>query len=145
MHENPKAAATPSSRWVLRIGYALILPTCFALGLTFGPSLHRAYRSMTHSAVTQGEFGELFARAGSDVVLFATEDCPFCQMARELLAKRQIRYAEFRIDASPEAERAFKEHGGIGVPLMMIGNRRIAGFDEQAIVEALLQLDTGRR
>ena len=115
-----------------------LLPAFFAGGVLIGPVARDAYRGVFPTPdYTTGDFADLFAASGTQVVMFATKDCPFCEKARALLAAENVAYTERLIDGSERAEAEFIERGGRGVPLLFIGDRRIAGYRELAIRDAL--------
>ena len=131
---------------VLRIVLqCLLIPAFFATGLYAGPRLAQAYRTwFPPPQYTTGDHAELYRRAGNPVVMYATSTCPYCAKARKLLAERGVRYTEYLIDKSAPAQRDFVSKGGESVPLLYIGDRRIEGFREQAIVDALASARAAR-
>jgi mycoredoxin len=126
---------------IRNLGWLLAIPACFVVGLSAGPGLHAAYRELfPPEQFTTGDYSALYAKAGSEVVLYATSACPYCAKARKLLAERGVKYTEYRIDKSESANADFIAKKGVGVPLLYIGGRRIDGFRENAIREALREL-----
>ena len=78
------------------------------------------------------------AAGPQDVVMYATSRCVHCKRARAYFAQKGIRYTEVDVDASEENRKEFKELGGKGVPLILVGGKQMRGFSEQAF-EALLK------
>lgn len=116
----------------------LLIPAFFAIGLYLGPKLSTAYRTVFPPAeFATGDHAALFAKAGNDVVMYATTTCQYCAKVRKLLAAGGVEYTEYQIDKSEAANAEFIAKGGIGVPLLYIGERRIDGFREAAIRDAL--------
>ncbi len=116
----------------------LLLPACFVLGLHAGPKVATTYRTwFPPPQYTTGDHAALYRKAGQPVVMYATTTCPYCAKARALFAARGVAYIEYQIDASKAANDDFIARGGRGVPLLYIGDRRIQGFREAAIVDAL--------
>lgn len=127
-----------------RILQVLLIPAFFAIGLYAGPHAAKAYRTwFPPPQYTTGDHAALYRRAGNEVVMYATSTCPYCAKARKLFAARGVRYTEYQIDKSEDANRDFIAQGGRAVPLLYIGDRRIEGFREQAIVEALAPFAVG--
>jgi mycoredoxin len=121
-----------------RIAFLLVIPVCFVAGLHGGPRLAGLWRAaFPPPEYTTGDHEALYARAGNRVVMYATASCPYCAKARALLAAQGATYTEYRIDASAEANADFLSKQGVGVPLLYIGERRIEGFREEAIREAV--------
>lgn len=68
------------------------------------------------------------ALASNRVVMFSTEWCGYCRKARRYFRKNNIAFAEYDIEKSQKAARAFKDLNGRGVPVILIGNQRMNGF-----------------
>jgi glutaredoxin 3 len=69
---------------------------------------------------------------GSEIVMYSTGWCPYCQRARALFARRNLAFREIRLDEQP-AERAAmlaRSGGRRTVPQIFIGDRHVGGFDE---------------
>lgn len=119
----------------------LLIPAFFAVGLYLGPKLSAAYRTAFPPAeFATGDHDALFAKAGNEVVMYATTTCPYCEKVRDLLASEGVKYTEYQIDKSEAANAEFIAKGGIGVPLLYIGERRIDGFREGTIRNALTEM-----
>ena len=72
-----------------------------------------------------------------DVVLYATSWCGYCKMTREFFAANGIRYTEQDIEQSSTALLQHKKLGGNGVPLIVVGDEVINGWNEQALRQLL--------
>lgn len=120
-------------------GALLVLPAaCLALGMLAGPQIRATYeRLFPAPAFTTGDFGTLQRESDAPVVLFSTSTCPYCSQVRGLFGRLNVRYRDFVIDESEEARRRFDRLGGGAVPLLFIGDRRIVGFRETTIRDAL--------
>lgn len=122
-------------------GAIVLLALCFASGLYGAPLARTAYqRWFPEPAYRSGNYAQLHADAHSDVVLFSTSECPYCKQARALLTERGVPFTDYVIDKSAEAEKRFAAAGGVAVPLLYIGNRRIRGFSAATISDALAAL-----
>jgi glutaredoxin len=62
------------------------------------------------------------------VVMYATNWCPYCQKARNYFREQGIAYVEYDIEKNPEARQAYKAFGGRGIPVIFVGKRRMNGF-----------------
>ena len=71
------------------------------------------------------------------VEIFTTPSCPFCKALRVYLEARGIAYIEHNVNATEETRAAFYASGAQGVPVVMIGERVIEGFNPVAIEAAL--------
>lgn len=77
------------------------------------------------------------AAAAPRVEIFTTPSCPFCKALRAYLGARGIAYIEHNVNATQETRAAFYASGAQGVPVVMIGERVIEGFNPVAIESAL--------
>ena len=66
--------------------------------------------------------------ASNNVVLFSASWCGYCRQAKAYLSKKGIAYQEIDVDR-PEGVSALAQAGGSkGIPLLMVGDRRLQGF-----------------
>ena len=66
------------------------------------------------------------------VKIYSTAICPYCERAKMLLEKRNIKYTEFKID---ENVKLFEEmlalsNGRRSVPQIFIDDQHIGGYDD---------------
>ena len=76
-------------------------------------------------------------RAAGQVTMYSTRWCGHCKNARRYFAEKRIAYRELDVESSEAAAREFKALGGDGVPLILVGNKAMSGFDPESF-EALL-------
>ncbi len=72
-----------------------------------------------------------------EVVLYATSWCGYCKMTREFFAAHGIRYTERDIEQSSTALQEHRKLGGNGVPLVVIGDEVVKGWNEQTLRQLL--------
>jgi len=79
----------------------------------------------------------------AQVEMYATGWCPYCAMARALLAKKGVAYTEINVDAEPQrrAEMVRRAHGGRTVPQIFIDGEHIGGFDDMSALDRRGLLD----
>ena len=77
------------------------------------------------------------------VVIYCTDMCPYCTLARSLLDKKGVRYEEIRIDEQPErrAEMESRANGRTSVPQIFINDVHVGGFDDLAELDVDDELD----
>ncbi|MDB6173974.1 MAG: hypothetical protein JWL59_3285 [Chthoniobacteraceae bacterium] len=74
---------------------------------------------------------------GKQIVMYTTASCGACKAAKQYFAQKGIRYEEFDVEQSRSAMAEFQRLGGRGVPLIIVGEKRLEGFSPQAL-EAIL-------
>jgi len=68
------------------------------------------------------------------VVVFSTPSCPHCNTAKRYLKENKIRFKD--VDVSKDRAAAFdmiRKTGQQGVPVILVNNRPIVGFDRNKI------------
>ena len=75
--------------------------------------------------------------AQPDVVLYATSWCGYCKAAREFFAANGIEYTELDIERDAAARQGHRELGGGGVPVIVVGDSVIHGFNQPALRHTL--------
>jgi len=65
------------------------------------------------------------------VVIYSAEWCGVCKQAKAYFQKKNIQYAEYDIDKSKQAREQYDRLNAHGVPVILIGNQRLNGFNEK--------------
>ena len=73
------------------------------------------------------------------VLLYATKWCPSCIHMRGYFNKNKIAYYEYDLEKSDDHVAKFRQLGGVGVPLMVVGNIVIHGANTKKLEAALKQ------
>ena len=74
---------------------------------------------------------------GKRVVIYTTAVCPACIKAKQYFAQKGVSYQEIDVNKDTAGREAFQKLGGRGVPLILIGDKRLEGFSAQALDAAL--------
>ncbi|MCQ4166926.1 glutaredoxin family protein [Tahibacter harae] len=77
------------------------------------------------------------AKEAVKVTMYVMPHCGYCEKARQQLARRGVQWQELDILASDQARQEFTAHGGVGTPLLLIGDSVIKGVDPARIDAAL--------
>lgn len=110
-----------------------------AFAAAFGLWAAHAYTG-SKSGHIQGDYSVHYAEVGQPVILLGTDWCGYCRKTREHLAEKGIAFADLDIENSELAARWHAELGAKGVPVMLIGNRQIRGYDPKEMDAALAEL-----
>jgi glutaredoxin len=78
------------------------------------------------------------------VVMYATTWCPYCAKARAFFRRNGIQYTEYDIERDPRANAAYRRLGGGGVPIVVVGDDTVRGYDEPRL-RSLLRASLGWR
>lgn len=74
----------------------------------------------------------------SKVKVYSTPTCPYCTIAKKYMDDNKIEYEEFDVSADEKkAEEMQKKSGQMGVPVIIIDEEVIIGFDKDKIDKAL--------
>jgi glutaredoxin len=68
------------------------------------------------------------ALSAKEVVLYSTTWCGFCKKARKFFRSKGIAFKEYDVENSVKGRRDYAKLGGGGVPIILVGNRRLNGF-----------------
>src|SRR5262245_35923090 len=78
------------------------------------------------------------AAAKPQVKMLATSWCGYCARARAYLNSRGIPFQELDVEKSAQGKQEYRELKGRGVPIILVGNQRMNGYD-QGRLENLLR------
>ena len=67
--------------------------------------------------------------AAKDVVIYTASWCGICKTAKAYFNEQGIDFEEFDIDRNPRGKRDFARLGGRAVPVILVGDQRMNGFD----------------
>jgi len=68
------------------------------------------------------------------VIMFTTPTCSFCTTAKRYFKEKNIRFKEIDVSRDQKAALDMKRRSGTtGVPVILINNRPIVGFDKSKI------------
>ncbi|MBV0913551.1 glutaredoxin 3 [Anianabacter salinae] len=77
------------------------------------------------------------------VEIYTTPTCGFCMMAKRLLDKKGVAYAEVDVSRDPSRRQAMmsRAHGRHTVPQIFVGDTHVGGCDELYALEQSGKLD----
>lgn len=71
------------------------------------------------------------------VEIYTSKSCGYCHAAKDFLAKHNISFVEHDITTDPNARRELMNRGYRSVPLIIVDNMEISGFDKEELTKAL--------
>jgi glutaredoxin-like YruB-family protein len=72
------------------------------------------------------------------VIVFSTPTCSFCNQAKRYFREKNIRFTDVDVSRDQSAARdMMRSTGQMGVPVILINNKAIVGFDRPKINQML--------
>lgn len=77
------------------------------------------------------------------VEIYTTKYCPYCTMAKDLLAQKGVRYMEYHVDRERGLRQKMVERsmGRYAVPQIFIRGEHVGGFDDLSALDRKGRLD----
>lgn len=72
-----------------------------------------------------------------DVMVYTSNTCPYCTLAKEYLNEKGVEYTEKNVQKDAAARKELMAMGHMGVPVIVIGDEQIVGLDKAKIDSAL--------
>ena len=67
------------------------------------------------------------------VTVYTSNTCPYCTMAKDYLKDRNIEFEEKNVQTDSTARQELMAKGYTGVPVIVIGEEEIVGFDKKRL------------
>jgi len=76
--------------------------------------------------------------AEAKVLIYSTPTCHYCNMTKEFLKENDVAYVDYNVaeDTEKRAE-MIEKSGQMGVPVIMVGEEMLIGFNEAKMRELL--------
>ncbi len=78
------------------------------------------------------------------IIVYSKSYCPFCTMAKELLARKGVAFETIDLEKNPDlmAEMLSKSNGSKTVPQIFVGDKHVGGYSDMAELDKKGELDT---
>ena len=76
-------------------------------------------------------------RFSGAIEMYVTDWCSACKMAEKYIASKNYPVVKYDIEKDKGAQLRYKELGGRGVPLILVGSNRMSGFSAQLLEQYL--------
>lgn len=74
----------------------------------------------------------------SKVTIYSTPTCHFCHIAKDFFKENNVSFEDFNVSSDLEKRKEMLEKSGqMGVPVIIIDNNLIVGFNKPKIMEIL--------
>lgn len=91
----------------------------------------KAIESYNEVSIEPLGFGPSGAVTANKVTIYTTTRCEFCLAAKRHMDRRGIAYVDKNVERSTTAQDEHKQLGGTGVPLIVVRNHIMKGFDAE--------------
>lgn len=81
----------------------------------------------------------------AQAIVYSSTNCNYCKQLKTYLEEQNISYEERNIDESEEARQELSKLGIMSVPLTLIGEKQILGFNPNRIKKALAALEESQQ
>ena len=72
------------------------------------------------------------------ITIYSTPSCHFCHMAKDYFKEKNVEFEDFNVAENLEKRKEMLEKSGqMGVPVIVIGNDLIVGFNKPKIMQIL--------
>ncbi len=71
------------------------------------------------------------------VIVYTTNTCPHCVAAKDYLKLNNVEYEEKNVQTDMEARKELMAKGHMGVPVLVIDDEEVVGFDKARIDQLL--------
>lgn len=73
-----------------------------------------------------------------DITIYSTDTCKYCDLAKKYFKENNFEYTEYNVGKDAEKRQEMIDKSGqMGVPVLIIGEEIIIGFDKVKIDSAL--------
>ena len=73
----------------------------------------------------------------SKVTIYTSSTCPHCHTAKDYLNEKGVEFEEKNVGNDAEARKELIQKGYMGVPVIIVGDEEIQGFDKEKLEELL--------
>jgi glutaredoxin 3 len=72
------------------------------------------------------------------ITIYSTPSCHFCHLTKDYLTEHKFAFTDYNVAADQEKRvELIEKSGQLGVPVILIGDEMIIGFDKRKIDELL--------
>ena len=74
----------------------------------------------------------------ANVTIYSTPTCGYCKAAKEFFTKNKVEYTEHDVaNDTAKAQEMIEKSGQMGVPVILIDDEIIVGFDQPKVAKLL--------
>lgn len=81
-----------------------------------------------------------------NIAVYTTPTCPYCHHVKDFLDERGVKYTEYDVSVDKAAaDEMVRKSGQMGVPVVIVGDQIIVGFDRARLEQLLTDIGNGQR
>ncbi len=74
----------------------------------------------------------------AEVTVYGTSTCPWCKKVKDFLTEKKVEFTDHDVSSDEKAQKEMIDKSGqMGVPVIVIKDKVIVGFDAEVIEKAL--------
>lgn len=74
-------------------------------------------------------------KSSKHVTIYSTARCVYCKKAKQYFQANNIAYTDYDIEKDQAARQKYNELGGRGVPVILVGPKRMDGFSVESFLK----------
>ncbi len=74
-----------------------------------------------------------------DVTIYSSDTCKYCHLAKDFLKENNIEYTDKNVSSDAAARKELMKMGFMGVPVILVDDEIVQGFDKERLTELLLK------
>ena len=75
---------------------------------------------------------------GKNVVIYSTPTCHFCHMTKEFFKENNVEFTDYNVaEDADKRQEMIEKSGQMGVPVILIDDEMMIGFDKDRLSSAL--------
>ncbi|MDI6705564.1 MAG: glutaredoxin family protein [Bacillota bacterium] len=72
-----------------------------------------------------------------NVTVYTSDTCGYCHMVKQYLKDKNVPYTEKNVSRDADARKELIKQGYMGVPVILVGNETVVGFDKTKLDQLL--------
>lgn len=71
------------------------------------------------------------------IKVYSSDTCPYCVAVKNFLTENNVEFEERNVTTNVEARNELIQKGYRGVPVIIVGDEEVVGFDQSRLTELL--------
>lgn len=119
--------------------HVIAVLVCLLAGAGAGLAYRELRAPSSAASVQTGDYSAYLPAGGRTVVFYSLSECQFCDLTRTLLDEHAVGYDERELGSNAAFREQARALEARSVPLLLIGDHKVEGWDEAQILAILEQ------